>query len=243
MKKLIITLIIILLFTQAQAQSWFGNKSIKGNGNTTIITKSTANYDAIKCAGFMDFILEKGVEGKITIEGEENLLEHITTEVKNNTLVVKIEKHINLQPSRNKSIKITIPFIDVNKVSLAGSGELWNTSSINASNFEVELAGSGEVTLEVYADAIVSSLAGSGDITLEGKTINLETSVAGSGDFNGNNLQAENTEVSVAGSGDAEVISTNTLKARVSGSGDIVYKGKPNKEDSKVAGSGSISSN
>ncbi|MCO4821981.1 MAG: DUF2807 domain-containing protein, partial [Flavobacteriaceae bacterium] len=54
-------------------------------------------------------------------------------------------------------------------------------------------------------------------------------------------LQSNHTEASVAGSGDIEIVSNKSLKARVSGSGDIEYKGNPDKEDSKVSGSGSIS--
>lgn len=69
----------------------------------------------------------------------------------------------------------------------------------------------------------------------------MEAKVAGSGDFHGFDLEANHTEVSVAGSGDAEVVSKQSLKARVAGSGDIQYKGNPTKEDTKVSGSGSIS--
>ena len=47
--------------------------------------------------------------------------------------------------------------------------------------------------------------------------------------------------VKVAGSGDIEVVSNKSLYARVSGSGDIEYKGNPDKEDTKVSGSGTIS--
>jgi hypothetical protein len=47
--------------------------------------------------------------------------------------------------------------------------------------------------------------------------------------------------VKCAGSGDMEIVSHQSLKARVSGSGDIEYKGNPSKEDTKVSGSGSIS--
>jgi len=241
-QKATLILATILLTTQMQAQSWFGNK-VKGNGNVTTISRTTSDYDAIACAGSMDFILVKGKEGKLTIEGEENLLEHIVTEVKNNTLIVKVEKGVNLRESHNKTIKITIPFEDIDKVSLTGSGDLWNTDTINETNLEVSLTGSGDVVLDIDTNNVSGSVTGSGDVTLKGKTTNLEASVTGSGDFNGNNLHAENTEVSVTGSGDAEVYSTETLKARVSGSGDIEYHGNPKKEDTKVAGSGSISSN
>jgi hypothetical protein len=36
------------------------------------------------------------------------------------------------------------------------------------------------------------------------------------------------------------VVSTKSLKARVTGSGDIDYKGNPEKKDTKVTGSGDI---
>jgi len=241
-QKTLFFLATILLTTQIQAQSWFSNK-VKGNGNVTTITRTTSDYDAIACAGSMDFILVEGQEGKITLEGESNLLEHIVTKVKNNTLIVKVEKGVNISESYNKTIKITIPYKDIQKVSLTGSGDLWNTNTISENHLEVDLTGSGDVILDIDTNNVSGSVTGSGDVTLKGKTTNLEASVTGSGDFNGNHLQAENTEVTVTGSGDAEVVSTETLKARVSGSGDIEYSGNPKKEDTKVAGSGSISSN
>ena len=229
----------IMICAITNAQSW-GHKNIKGNGNVTTITRTTSEYDGIKCAGSLDFILVKGTEGQLKIECEENLLEYIITEVKNNNLIVKVKNNVNLKPSFNKSIKITIPFKDISNVSLAGSGDLWNTDKISSTTMNVSLAGSGDLSLDIDATLIEASIAGSGDITLKGKTTNLEASVAGSGDFNGFQLQSDNTEVSVTGSGDAEVVSNDMLKARVTGSGDISYKGNPKKEDTKVLGSGSI---
>ncbi|MFD1163242.1 head GIN domain-containing protein [Hwangdonia seohaensis] len=234
-KQTLLVFASLLLATTAYAQS----KSIKGNGNLTTVTRTTDSYDAIKCAGHMDFILVSGNEGNITIEGEDNLLEYIVTEVKDNVLKVKVKKGKNLKSSKNKTIKITIPFKDINKVALAGSGDLWNKDVINATNLVVALAGSGDIVLDVKTTSVEGSIAGSGDLTLKGSTNYLKAKVAGSGDFHGFDLQANNTEVSVAGSGDAEVVSTDNLKARVAGSGDIVYKGNP-KKDTKVSGSGSI---
>ncbi|RKE94720.1 head GIN domain-containing protein [Ichthyenterobacterium magnum] len=241
MKKSILLLALTLMSINVSNAQIFGNKKIKGNGNVTTATRTTSDYNGIKCAGSMDYILVKGTEGKITIEGEENLLEYIITEVKNGNLIVKTKKNANLSPSWNKTIKITIPFQDIEKVSLAGSGDLWNEDKINASSFSVSLAGSGDVIINIDASSVKGSIAGSGDLTLKGTTNDLEAKVAGSGDFHGFGLEANNTTVSVAGSGDAQVVSNKTLKARVAGTGDINYKGNPDKKDTKVAGSGSIS--
>ncbi len=238
MKKLIILTLALIVSNVTEAQ-W--NKKIKGNGNMTTITRTTGEYDGVKCAGSFDYILVSGDEGKITIEGEENLLEHIVTEVKSGKLVVKTKNNVNLSTSWNKTIKVTIPFRDINSVSLAGSGDLWNEDKIKTNNLDVSLAGSGDVIIDVEANSVDGSLAGSGDLTLKGKTNDLEASLSGSGDIHAFELDANNTVVSIAGSGDAEVVSNKSIKARVSGSGDIEYKGNPSKEDTKVSGSGSIS--
>ena len=234
MKKLIlITAVLITSFSFAQ--------KVNGNGKVTTITRTTGDYEGVKCAGSFDYILVAGTEGKITLEGEENLLEYVITEVKGDNLIIKVKDKANIRTSMNKTIKITIPFKDINSVSLAGSGDLWNEDKINATNFDVSLAGSGDVTLDISANSISSSLSGSGDLNLKGNTENLEVNVSGSGDFDGSKLESNYTDVSLAGSGDAEVVSHKSIKARVAGSGDIQYRGNPEKEDTKVAGSGSIS--
>ena len=237
MKKSILLIAVLFVATAIQAQ-----KKIKGNGNLTTTTRTASDYEGIKCAGSFDYVLVAGTEGTIKIEGEENLLQYIVTEVKNGSLIVKTEDRVNLQCSNNKTIKITIPFKDIDNVSLAGSGDLWNDDKITATNMSVSLAGSGDLKLNIEASSTKASIAGSGDLTLKGSTNNLDANVSGSGDFHGFELLSITTDVSVAGSGDADVVSKESLKARVAGSGDIRYKGNPKTEDSKVAGSGSIES-
>lgn len=237
MKKSILFIAALLMVCSIQAQ-----KKVKGNGNMTTITRTTSDYDGIKCSGSFDYVLVAGNEGKITLEGEENLLEYIITEVKDGNLIVKTENNISLSSSLNKTIKITIPFKDISEVALAGSGDLWSEDVITADELEVSMAGSGDVKLTIEANSVEGKVAGSGDLTLKGKTNDLEAEVAGSGNFHGFDLVANNVAVAVSGSGEMDVVCTENLKARVAGSGDIKYKGNPKKEDTKVAGSGRIES-
>jgi len=239
MKKL--TLITIALISLNLANAQWGGKTVKGNGNIITDTRNTSDYDVIHCAGWMDFVLVKGEEGNIKVEGEENLLDYIITEVEGNKLKIRTKKGVNLKPSRSKTITITIPFEDIDKVSLAGSGDLMTKNKMETNNFEVKLAGSGDIVLDINANAVKAGISGSGDITLNGKTERFNANVTGSGDIHGFNLTANNTVVNVTGSGSAKVVSNNELKAKVTGSGDIRYKGNPKREDSKVTGSGSIS--
>lgn len=188
-----------------------------------------------------DYVLVSGREGKIKLEGEENLLDYIITKVKHGTLIISTENRINLKPSRNKTIRVTVPFEDINAVSLSGSGDVWNENLISASDFKIYLAGSGDIRLEVKATSIDAAIAGSGVLVIKGTTHKLDVSVTGSGGFKSYQLDASDVDVSVTGSGDAEIVCNANLKARVTGSGAIKYKGNPKSKDSKVVGSGSIS--
>jgi hypothetical protein len=242
MKKSIALLTIALMFVSVtNAQTW-GNKKVKGNGDITTETRNTGDYDGIKCAGTMDFILVAGNEGEIKLEGESNLLEHIVTEIKGGNLIVKVKKGYSLRSSKYKGIKITIPFKEINVVSLAGSGDIVSQDKITSNKLSVSLAGSGDIVLDVETNELVGSLAGSGDLTLKGKTNDFKISLAGSGDFHAFDLKSENAEASLAGSGDIKISCNIVLKVRIAGSGDIEYKGSP-KVTKKVSGSGSVSKN
>ncbi len=240
MKTLNKIFLFALLSTTAVSFAQWGGKGVKGNGNMTTVNRTTGNYNSIKCAGFMDFKLIPGSEGNITIEAESNLIEYITTEIKNDALIVKVKNNMNLKPSKNNPILITIPYESVHHVSLSGSGDLWNEGTLVSSSFDTSISGSGDVVLEISSSKVKGSVSGSGDLTLKGTTTDLVASVTGSGDFHGFDLESVNVDVSVTGSGDAAVNVSGELRARVTGSGDIEYRGAPTREDSKVTGSGSI---
>lgn len=230
-----LTVIALLLSVTTTHAQW---KKIKGDGNITTTTRNTGDYDGLKAAGPMDFKLVQGTEGKITIQGDSNLMEYIITEVKDGKLVVRSKKGVNHKPT--KTIVVTVPYQSISSVSLAGSGDVENSGTIKANDFKVALAGSGDIDLKVDADSLESSIAGSGDIQLSGSTGSLETKIAGSGDFDGSSLDSKDVDVKIAGSGDVNVVCNGTLKVRISGSGDVKYSGNPTNKDTKVSGSGSI---
>ena len=237
MKKFTIIIILVAFTANVNAQ-WYGKK-IKGNGKVVTETRNVSDYSQIAVAGSFDVKLVAGKEGKLTIKGEENLLEYLITEVKDGKLKIKWEKGVNINTT--KELLVTVPFEDIEAVSLAGSGDVFSEDTIKADNLKVALAGSGDIKLNINASSISSAISGSGDIQLTGSSENLKCAIAGSGDINGYELTSNNVEVSIAGSGDIKVNVKENLKARISGSGDVYYKGDP-KQDVKVSGSGSVSS-
>lgn len=239
MKKITLLGISLLLAFSASAQ-W--GKRVKGNGNMVTEERSVGDYDGVSVSGWFDVELVSGREGALTLQGEENLLEHIETEVKNGTLKIKTESGYNLQPSswKSKPILITVPVEDINSVVLSGSGDIVGKTRMKADTFEVTMSGSGDITLEIESDAVQTVLSGSGDIRLSGATGTLEVKVSGSGDVDAFDLEARDVDALVSGSADIRVNASQSIKARVSGSGDITYRGNPEKIDTKTSGSGDV---
>ncbi len=237
MKTLFTLTTVLSLFLLTQS-SCLAQRKIKGNGNITTKTLSTPEYDAVKVVGFMDVYLESGKEGTITVSTDDNLHEYIKIEVNQGELSIRIKKGVNLRTK--KGIAITVPVENIEKVSLVGSGDVETRTVLQSSQFDVSLVGSGDIQLDINTTQTDVKIVGSGDIRLTGTTTNLEVKLSGSGDFNGFSLLSENTEAYVSGSGDVKVMAKQQLKARVNGSGDIVYKGNPTTISSKVVGSGDI---
>ena len=238
MKKLQLLGLALLLTVGANAQ--WGNR-ISGNGNVVTINRTTSDYDGVDVSGFFDVELVEGQEGKLSLTGEENLLKHIVTEVKNGKLTIKTEKGVNLSPSFKKGISVRVPVESINSLSLSGSGDVVGRTVIRTENFKTSLSGSGDINLEVEAKSVSTSMSGSGDIVLKGKATDFKINVSGSGDIDAYGLVADNVEVSISGSADVDVTVNQSLKARISGSGDISYRGNPQKVDAKSSGSGDVS--
>ena len=244
MKKLITTLFTaIFCITTIHAQWWQGSKEVEGNGNMMTKTRTVSDYNEVSLTGAMDVILVKGNEGSLKIEAEENLQQHILTEVNAGKLKISVEKGYSLTPSRNHDIIITVPFTNIEGLSLTGSGDIRSSGLVTAENFSVSITGSGDVKLPLKAKNTSANVTGSGDIELKGSSVDFVCKVTGSGDISAFDFECQNVQATVTGSGDIQVYASETLKASNPGSGDIEYRGNPKKEDFKTIGSGSISKN
>ncbi len=110
-------------------------------------------------------------------------------------------------------------------IDLAGSGDV-SVQTIGG-DLAVNIAGSGDVTAASISGKLEGNIAGSGNITVAGgRSRSVDVNVMGSGDvtFNG---EADDVDVSVAGSGDIRIAKVNgAVKKHVAGSGDVIIGGR-----------------
>lgn len=238
MKKVLIILCVLVAITSCKASS---NSSTKGNKKVTSVEKPITSYSEISVAGSCDIIYEQKANQKpyLRIEIDENLQQYVKAQVKNGVLQVSLGGG-NIQPSKFRAYTNSASLA---KVRIAGSGDVTLKNQVNSPTIDISIAGSGDLTAEnLQCTNFSITIAGSGDAQLKGNAINSNVSISGSGDIDASNLVTKNTTCSIQGAGNARVCATDELTAKISGSGDIRFKGNPKKLNKAIRGAGTISS-
>jgi len=106
---------------------------------------------------------------------------------------------------------------------------------------EFNLHGSQRLSIAAFDhDTLEIKVFGSGDVVGAGRARRVEVHIAGSGDIDLGAVAAEAAEVDIAGSGNAIIAPTQVAEVSIAGSGDVTLTTRPDKVDSKIAGSGRV---
>ena len=236
MKTSITAFLLIITFTTF-AQPW---KKIDGSGTIKKESREVGNYTAISSAGSLDVKISYGTNKAIEVEGDDNLLPYIETEVDGNTLKIKSKKYYNL--SSHRKIIVYVNLTKITGISLAGSGNIIGSGNfINDGKTTFSMAGSGNINIDFKTiNKANISIAGSGNVNLKGDAEILAISIAGSGNANCENIIANEVSTSIAGSGNIKCTANKSINASILGSGDVYYKGAATDIKKSVLGSGKL---
>ncbi len=209
-----------------------------GSGNIISETRQVGKFEGIRSSGSIDIEVKNGDNFFVEIEGDDNILPYVITEVKNDMINVHFKSGTSF---RNVHVKAYITSPVINKITVSGSGDIISKNILKDDDqIELRISGSGNIAAPVDAPQVEAIISGSGQINLKGRTKIFEGSVSGSGDLKCRELLAENSNVKISGSGTAHVFASLRLKALSSGSGNIYFSGNPKSQEIKKSGSGSI---
>lgn len=193
-------------------------------------------FTGIAIDGSLDAILHTEGTAGLRIEGQANVIELITTEVKDGLLLVGSKKCYST--SEKLVVHITQPSMALLRV--MGSGSITCDGTLHATDLSLEVEGSGNIKMDLATVGLKALVEGSGDILVTGECSTLKAVVSGSGNVDAYGLRTGDAQAEVTGSGDIRVNVLNNLNAEVTGSGDINFKGDPI-VTKKVTGSGAVS--
>lgn len=230
---LIVAIFIVALSTGVYAST---------NSDDKKQNRKVGDFDEISLSIPADLYLTQGSKNEVIIEADEDLLEKIETEVSGGRLDIKFERWYNYRGISNIKVYITVK--EIEKLILAGSGEIVSKSPIKSDKIGFIISGSGTINIdELIANRVGVVISGSGDIRIGGKTKaqELDATVTGSGDFISSEIEFNEADLTITGSGTIKALVVDRLDANITGSGKIYYKGKP-VIDANITGSGKIRS-
>lgn len=231
---------------------------VKGNGHIETEQRITGTFSQVDNSTRFRVICRKADTTSVTVTADQNLLEHIVTEVSNHNLEIRTRPiNVLLDYSERPVITVTSPL--VSEVNLSGSGSIEadtltgnsvsikvsgsgkiSVASVNCTNITTKISGSGDIDLpNLVCTRSDFSTSGSGTIVFKGRSDSEEIHISGSGKADGRNFVTNTASVSISGSGDVWCKVVEYLNASISGSGDIFLYGDP-RIDQHRSGSGKI---
>lgn len=208
---------------------------ITNQGEQVTEERSISDVTEVRLQTSGNLTVAVGDEPSLTVTAGKNVLDHLTSKVSGDTLVLDTDGSWG----NHGAIDYTLTLPRLTDLTVAGSGDVRGQIA-SGETLSVTIKGSGDVRLdEVDAAELRVSISGSGDVELEGSASLQDVEIKGSGDYDGLTLDSREAVVDVAGSGNVEVRVSERLDATIAGSGSIRYEGDP-QVNSTTRGSGSI---
>ena len=200
MKKLACLFFLTVLVAGCHGQ--FGAQ-IKGSGKREVQTRQVAPFTSIAAEGAFTIEITCQKDRSLTVEGDDNVLEFVTSEVGSNVLRLKNTK--NYSTSEPVKFRISVPNLEGLSVNGAGHIEVKN---VNNEKLEIDVNGAPT-------------------IAVSGTTKTIDIGANGAGKIDAHNLHADRGVVDSRGVAHIDVDVANQLDVSVQGPSTVTYKGDP----------------
>ncbi|MGI8837360.1 MAG: head GIN domain-containing protein [Pyrinomonadaceae bacterium] len=179
------------------------HENVRGSGVREKQKREVASFTSIATNGAFDIDVVCQKPQSLEIEGDDNLLSLITTEVSNNVLHIKSNGSFSV----NDPIKVKISVPNLEGIATNGAGKI-EVSGLKNEKFEIEA--NGATTIRAAGET---------------KLIDINTN--GAGKIDAHNLRATRGLVEAKGVARVDVNVTEQLDVTVSGPSHVTYEGDP----------------
>jgi len=176
---------------------------IKGSGKRELQKREVAPFTSISAEGAFTIEVTCQKNQSLEVEGDDNVLEYVATDVGSNILRLKNTK--NYSTSEPVKFKISVPNLEGLSVNGAGHIEIKN---LNNDKFEIDTNGAPTVVVS-------------------GNTKVIDVGANGAGKVDAHNLHASRGVVDSKGVATVDLDVADQLDVTISGPAKVTYKGDP----------------
>jgi hypothetical protein len=177
-------------------------QTIQGSGRVIAEQRPVSNFDRVYLTSFGDLFITQGEQESLTVEADDNLMQYITTDVENSTLILN-------NPVPSGSVEFHLSVKEITELGATGIGNI-SWTSLNTDHLELVLSGVGNI----------------GGWSLD--TDRLDIFIDGAGDIEINSLTADMLVIHNDGAGEIDIgsLTAEELVAHLNGAGDVHLAGQ-----------------
>jgi hypothetical protein len=216
MKKVSVSAMVVLAFLFAGPSCRLVGRGIQGSGVRKTEKRDFAPFKSVDAAGAYDVTITCQQAQSFEIEGDDNILPIIQTEVRDGVLHIHNESAYN--STKGIAIRIAVP--DLEKFSSEGAGDVHVSAVKN--------------------ERLVLISTGAANLVAAGQTKFVDIGTSGAGNVDTVKLSAERANIMVSGAANVDVYASQQLDVSLSGIGSVTYSGNPPVVNKSVSGIGSV---
>ncbi len=201
-------------------------KSVRGSGNVVEENREVSGVTGIHLASIGDLTVELGNTESLRIEAEGNLMEYLESDVRGGTLTIGTTSNVRLDPTQPVNYYLTMTSLEAIEISSVGDIQ---APDLESEKFSIKISSTGNVTMgELIADELEVNISSTGDLNIAGGQVNSQdVNITSTGNYQAQELSSDEADVSLSSNGSATIWVLDQLKANLSSTGDLHYRGNP----------------
>ncbi len=198
--------------------------------------RAVENFNKIRFKDFGTLYLTQGDQESLTIEADQQVLEQLTSEVRNGTLLLgvkddwldRIGKVISSVFSGEQSKVIYhLTFKELAQIHISGNCKL-RCDSLQSKDVAIKVSGLGDLSFEhLDCNGLDVRISGRGEFSAAGRADQQQVRISGSGEYQAEDLASQSVRIVISGQGNATVRVEESLDITISGMGQVNYHGRP----------------
>ena len=198
--------------------------------------RTISGFNQVIFTGTGNVVITQGSDFAFRATGPDNVLDALTTDVFSQQLIIGFNGCFNGDYDLN--IDITMPeVVELNMV--GGVGSIKSSDTLFCSDLLVKFSGFGSMDLNVVAENIETQASGIGQLRYSGSCKSHRVASSTEVEIRAFDLQVQDYDITILRSANHYVAVENTLKALITGTGNVYYRGDPTVERSG-GGSGQV---
>ena len=200
-------------------------EQVEGSGNVIEESRDVHDFSEVRLTGFGRLHIERGDAESLRIEAEDNLMQYITTEVKDGELNIQWQK--NVLATNREPINFYLTVKELDTITVDGAGDI-EAPGMRAETFTINANGAGNFDLsDLDVDTLELTISGAGNVTATGEATAQTVEINGLGSYQARDLWSTTAKVKINAAGSATVRVSDELDAMINGAGSIHYYGNP----------------